>query len=361
MLKANDQAKLVKAQERFHELEKLLADEKVVSDQSQYGKLAKEFAELTNLMQRYHTYQKTVSQLKDLQEMLKGKADADFRELAQAELAQLEPQMEQHAQELSDYFDPSKNEPDKDIIIEIRAGTGGLEASLFANDLYRMYSRYADLKSWKLELMEYASTEAGGVKEVVFSLSGKECSKRLKWESGAHRVQRVPTTEASGRIHTSAVTVAVLFEPEEIELEILQKDLKIDVYRSSGPGGQSVNTTDSAVRITHLPTNTVVVCQDERSQLKNRAKAMRILRARILDKMQQDSFQKQASARKSQIGTGDRSEKIRTYNFPDRRVTDHRIGFTSHQLESILNGDMDDLTNALMAAEKELKEQAQTA
>ncbi len=359
MLKANDQAKLVKAQERYVELERLLADETVVSDQSQYGKLAKEFSNLAGLINLYRSYQKTVFQVKELQDILKGKADADFRELAQIELADLEPKIETLAQELTDYLDPSKNEPDKDIIIEVRAGTGGLEASLFAGDLYRMYSRYADLKGWKLELMEYADTEAGGVKEVVFSLSGKECSKRLKWESGAHRVQRVPSTEASGRIHTSAVTVAVLFEPEEIELAILQKDLKIDVYRSSGPGGQSVNTTDSAVRITHLPTNTVVVCQDERSQIKNRAKAMRILRARILDKMQQDSSQKQASARKSQVGSGDRSEKIRTYNFSDRRVTDHRIGFTSHQLEAILNGDMDDLTNALMAAEKEVKEQAQ--
>lgn len=357
MLKANDQAKLVKSEQRFRELEKLLADESVVSDQTQYGKLAKEFSELTSLIEQYRTYQKTVSQIQELQDILKGKPDAELRELAQAELPDLEAKEELLSKELSDYLDPSKNEPDKDIIIEIRAGTGGLEASLFAADLYRMYTRYADSKGWHLEVMEYTTTEAGGVKEAVFSLSGKECSKRLKWESGTHRVQRVPSTEASGRIHTSAVTVAVLFEPEEIELEIQQKDLKIDVYRSSGPGGQSVNTTDSAVRITHLPTNTVVVCQDERSQLKNRAKAMRILRARILDQMQQEAFQKQASARKSQVGSGDRSEKIRTYNFPDRRVTDHRIGFTSHQLEAILNGDMDDLTNALRAAEKELKEE----
>ncbi|MBF0489669.1 MAG: peptide chain release factor 1 [Candidatus Omnitrophica bacterium] len=359
MLKANDQAKLVRAQERFRELERLLADESVVSDQSQYGKLAKEFSELTGLMELYNSYQKTLSQVQELQEMLKGKADAEFKELAHLELTDLDSKINEYETQLSDYFDPTKNEPDVDVIMEIRAGTGGLEASLFASDLYRMYSKYADLKGWKLEVMDYATTEAGGVKEVVFSLSGKECSRRLKWESGAHRVQRVPSTEASGRIHTSAVTVAVLFEPKEIELEILQKDLKIDVYRSSGPGGQSVNTTDSAVRITHLPTNTVVVCQDERSQIKNRAKAMRILRARILDKMQQESSAKQANARKSQVGTGDRSEKIRTYNFPDRRVTDHRIGYTSHQLESILNGDMDDLTTALMTAERELKEQAQ--
>jgi len=359
MLRPNDEARLVKAQERSRELEALLADENVLSDSSKYGKLAKEFSSLSGILEQYKTYQKTVFQIKELQEMIKSKGDVEFRELAQSELADLNLKLEQLTQELADHFDPSKNEPDRDIIIEIRAGTGGLEASLFAADLYRMYSKYADLKGWTLELMSYVDTEAGGVKEVVFSLSGKECSKRLRWESGAHRVQRVPSTEASGRIHTSAVTVAILFEPEEIDLEINPKDLKIDVYRSSGPGGQSVNTTDSAVRITHLPTNTVVVCQDERSQLKNRAKAMRILRARILDHMQQEAFQKESALRKSQVGSGDRSEKIRTYNFPDRRVTDHRIGYTSHQLESILNGDMDDLTNALMAAEKEAKEKAE--
>lgn len=358
MLKPSDLTKLKQSQQRFNELEKLLAEDSIASDQHQYGKLAKEFAVLSLLMEKYHAFQKLESQIEELKTMIQNKADAEMRELAQLELPDVEEKHAQMVQEIVDHFDPSKNEPDKDIIIEIRAGTGGLEASLFAMNLYRMYTKYADRKGWTLEVMSYGDTEAGGIKEVSFSLSGKECSKRLKWESGTHRVQRVPTTEASGRIHTSAVTVAVMFEPEEIELEILQKDLKIDVYRSSGPGGQSVNTTDSAVRITHLPTNTVVVCQDERSQLKNRAKAMRILRARILDKMQQDQFAKQASARKSQVGSGDRSEKIRTYNFPDRRVTDHRIGFTSHRLESILEGDMDELTDALMAAERELKEQA---
>ncbi len=356
MLRANDLNKLKASHSRFQELEKLLADEGVAADQAQYGKLAKEFAVLSSLMEKFNLYQKLEAQVKEYQDIINNKGDADFRELAKSELADVIPQLEKITQDLTDHYDPTKNVPDKDIIIEIRAGTGGLEASLFAADLYRMYSKYADRKGWTLEIMSYADTEAGGVKEVVFSLSGKECSKRLKWESGTHRVQRVPSTEASGRIHTSAVTVAVMFEPEEIELEILQKDLKIDVYRSSGPGGQSVNTTDSAVRITHLPTNTVVVCQDERSQLKNRAKAMRILRARILDKIHQENFAKEAAMRKSQVGSGDRSEKIRTYNFPDRRVTDHRIGFTSHQLESILDGDMDQLTDALVAAEREAKE-----
>jgi len=360
MLRPSDEAKLVKAQERYVKLETLLADEKVLSDSNQYGKIAQEFSKLGGIIETYRFYQKTLSQIRELQEIVKAKGDADFKELATAELLDLESRLQSTTRQLTDYLDPSKNEPDKDIIIEIRAGTGGLEASLFAGDLYRMYTKYADLKGWKLELMSYVDTEAGGVKEVVFSLAGRECSKRLKWESGTHRVQRVPATEASGRIHTSAVTVAILFEPEEIDLEINPKDLKIDVYRSSGPGGQSVNTTDSAVRITHLPTGTVVVCQDERSQLKNRAKAMRILRARILDHMQQLAFQKESALRKSQVGSGDRSEKIRTYNFSDRRVTDHRIGYTSHRLESILNGDMDELTNALMAAEKEVKEKAET-
>ena len=356
MLRESDLAKLKAFEARFHELQELMADENIAADQTKYGKLAKEYAVLSDLMPRIHRYQKLQSQSLELQDILKSRSEPDLKEIAESELGDIAPQLQEVSQFLSDYLDPSKNEPDKDMIMEIRAGTGGLEASLFAMDLYRMYTKYADRKGWTLELMSMADTEAGGLKEVVFSLSGKECSKRLKWESGTHRVQRVPSTEASGRIHTSAVTVAVMFEPEEVELEIKPQDLKIDVYRSSGPGGQSVNTTDSAVRITHLPTNVVVVCQDERSQLKNRAKAMRILRARLLDKMQQEAFAKESALRKSQVGSGDRSEKIRTYNFPDRRVTDHRIGYTSHQLEAILNGDMDDLTNALMAAEREIKD-----
>ena len=359
MLKPNELVRLKKSEERFLELEKLLADQDIAADQSQYSKLAKEFSGLTSLIELYRATQKTARQIRELQDILKSKSDADFEHLAKIELAELQPRLASFEKQLSDVLDPKKNEQDRDIIVEIRAGTGGLEASLFAADLYRMYSKYAALKNWHLELIEFAGTEAGGVKEVIFSLSGKECSRRLKWESGTHRVQRVPSTEASGRIHTSAVTVAILFEPKEIDLQIDAKDLKIDVYRSSGPGGQSVNTTDSAVRVTHLPTNTVVVCQDERSQLKNRAKAMRILRARILDKMKQDQFAKESASRKAQVGSGDRSEKIRTYNFPDRRITDHRIGFTIHQLESVMDGNLDELTDALMAAEREVVEQAQ--
>lgn len=240
----------------------------------------------------------------------------------------------------------------RDAIIEIRAGTGGREAAIFAGNLYRMYTKYAVKNNWKIELMSSNPTELGGFKEVVFSVRGKFVYGHLKYESGVHRVQRVPETEASGRIHTSAATVAVLIEPEEVELAIEQKDLKIDTFRASGKGGQHVNVTDSAIRITHLPTGLVVTCQDERSQMKNKAKAMRVLRARLLDKMSQDQANQQSQIRKSQVGSGDRSEKIRTYNFPDRRVTDHRIGFTVHNLENVLEGEMDQIVDALIEADK---------
>jgi peptide chain release factor 1 len=356
MLKENDLLKLKKLHERFAELEVKLADPEIASDQGQYQKLAKEFADLNPTIEFYRAYMRTVKHVAELKDILKAKQDKDFVELARMELPELEGNLDALTSNLVEALNPPDAADQRDVIIEIRAGTGGLEASIFANDLYRMYSKYADLKGWKLELMSIAYSEAEGVKEVVFSLSGKDAAKRLKWESGAHRVQRVPKTEASGRIHTSAATVAVLFEPQEVDLVIIPTDLKIDVYRSSGPGGQSVNTTDSAVRITHLPTGTVVACQDERSQIKNRAKAMRILRARILDKMQSDISAKAAQERKSQVGSGDRSEKIRTYNFPDRRITDHRIGFTTHQLEKVLDGDLDELTDALVMAEHEAKE-----
>lgn len=356
MLKENDLLKLKKLQERFLELEVKLADQEVASDQNQYQKLAKEFADLGPAIELYRDYIRTSQHIVELKEILKAKHDKDLEELARMELPELEGKLSKLTEQINEALNPPDAADQRDIIIEIRAGTGGLEASLFAGDLYRMYSKYADFKGWRLELMSIASSEAEGIKEVVFSLSGKDAAKRLKWESGTHRVQRVPKTEASGRIHTSAATVAVLFEPEEVDLVIVPTDLKIDVYRSSGPGGQSVNTTDSAVRITHLPTGTVVACQDERSQLKNRAKAMRILRARILDKMQSDVNAKAAQERKAQVGSGDRSEKIRTYNFPDRRITDHRIGFTTHQLEKVLDGDLDELTNALIAAEQDAKD-----
>lgn len=345
------QERFKKIEKRYEEIEELLADPKVSSDQSQCQKLGKELSDLTAVVQTIRHYRETLKQIDDLKKLLNAKHDKEFEDLAKSELKELEEKETDFLNQLDDFLNPTKQEKDRDIIIEIRAGTGGQEASLFAGDLFRMYTRYADSKGWKVEAMSSSPSETGGFKEVVFSISGKEASRRLKWENGAHRVQRVPTTEASGRIHTSAATVAVLFEPEEVEINIDPKDLKIDVFRSSGPGGQSVNTTDSAVRITHLPTGTVVVCQDERSQLKNRIKAMRVLRARILDRRKQEAFQKASQERKAKVGSGDRSEKIRTYNFPDRRVTDHRIGFTSHQLPSILDGDLDELTDALLKAE----------
>ncbi len=345
--------KLKKAEERFAELEKLLADPQVIADQNQYQKLAKEYSDLTPLVGKFREYTKVVDQKNELSKMLKDNTDKEFGELAKLELEDLQQKETAFNQELDDLLNPKLNVKGRNLIIEIRAGTGGEEASLFAADLHRMYTRYAANKGWKVEAMDSAPSDTKGFKEVIFSISGPDAEKRLKWESGAHRVQRVPSTEASGRIHTSAATVAVLFEAEEVDIQIEPKDLKIDVYRSSGPGGQSVNTTDSAVRITHIPTGTVVACQDERSQLKNRAKAMRILRARIQDKINQENFEKTTLDRKLKVGSGDRSEKIRTYNFPDRRVTDHRIGFTSHQLMAILDGDLDPLTDALIEAEKQ--------
>ncbi len=346
-------AKFEKYLKRSDELERLLADQETIADKSQYQKLAKEYSEITPIVNSLKGYEKVLAQIDELKTLLKQKHDTDFEELARGELSELQEKQTALIEQIDCLINPKEKEKNRDLIIEIRAGTGGEEASLFAGDLYRMYTKYADKMGWKVEVMNLQESEKGGFKEVIFSIRGRGAEKHLRWESGTHRVQRVPATEASGRIHTSAATVAVLFEAEEVDLKIEPKDLRIDVYRSSGPGGQSVNTTDSAVRITHLPTGTVVACQDERSQLKNRAKAMRVLRARILDKIQKDNFEKTSADRKLQIGSGDRSEKIRTYNFPDRRVTDHRIGFTTHQLDSVMDGDLEDITQALIHAAEE--------
>ncbi len=348
--------KFKKFEKRYLAIEHLLADPEISSDQNHCQKLGKELSDLSPIVQFIRDCRKAQEQIAELEHMLSQKHEKEFEDLAKSELKELQSKEKDLLARLEELTDPNRNERDKDLIIEIRAGTGGQEASLFAGDLYRMYTRYAANKGWKVDPINVSASELGGFKEVIFSVSGKEAFRRLKWESGAHRVQRVPATEASGRIHTSAATVAVLFEPEEVEIKIDPKDLKIDVYRSSGPGGQSVNTTDSAVRITHLPTGTVVTCQDERSQLKNRVKAMRVLRARLLDHMQREAFDKASQERKAKIGSGDRSEKIRTYNFPDHRVTDHRIGFTTHQLTSVLDGDLDELTEALLKAELEQKD-----
>ena len=344
--------KLKELKKRYNELEHLLSDHAVVADKAQCAKCARELSEIAPFIKKYVQFEDIQKQITELGHLLSDSSHAkDFLELAGQELEDLRKRSARLEAELQEMLRPEDPDLNRNCMVEIRAGTGGQEASLFAADLYRMYTKYAAAKNWTIELMSLSSTDLGGLKEVVFSVEGKDAYKRLKFESGVHRVQRVPTTEASGRIHTSAATVAVLFEPQDQELVIDAKDLKIDVYRSSGHGGQSVNTTDSAVRITHLPTGLVVTCQDERSQLKNKIKAMRVLRTRLLDDMISKKQIEQSQLRKSQIGSGDRSEKIRTYNFPDRRVTDHRIGFTSHRLEEILNGSMDELTDALIEAE----------
>ncbi|MCA9400545.1 MAG: peptide chain release factor 1 [Candidatus Omnitrophica bacterium] len=348
------QDKLKQKLERFQELEKLLADAEVISDQTQYSKLAKEYAELNDIVAVHNEIEDTANQINDLKSMSQDQ-DPEFAQMAKAELEELKEKLSALNDKIAELINPSQESlnANRDLIFEIRAGTGGQEASLFAADLYRMYTKYCDKYGWLIEPISSNESETGGFKEIIFSVSGDGAAARLQWESGAHRVQRVPATEASGRIHTSAATVAVLFEPEEIDIEIDPKDLKIDVFRSSGPGGQSVNTTDSAIRITHLPTGMVVICQDERSQLKNKHKAMRVLRARLHDRMMQENFEKESQDRKLKVGSGDRSEKIRTYNYPDRRVTDHRIGFTSHKLNFIMDGELDELTNALRQAAKD--------
>jgi len=345
---------LEKIEQRHRELEGLLSDPKILKDQTAYQPLAKEFSDILPIVEVIRDIRKVAGQTEELKHLLKGKIDFEFAELARAELTDLEGRLTDLQARLHELLYPKKEEKDRDIIMEIRAGTGGQEAAIFAGDLARMYKRYAEQKSWKVESMSSHPSEAGGFKEIVFGIRGAGASRMLRWESGVHRVQRVPVTEASGRIHTSAATVAVLCEPDEVEIAIEPKDLKIDVFRSSGPGGQSVNTTDSAIRITHIPSGIVVICQDERSQLKNKMKAMRVLRARLLDKMQTENAAKETRERKAKIGTGDRSEKIRTYNYPDRRVTDHRIGLTIHQLPSIMEGNLDPITEALAQAEQQM-------
>jgi len=350
---------LKEVEKRYEELEQLISDPKVISDRNKYQKLAKELSQASELVKNFRQFNKISSEITELESELKSKGqDKEFIELAESEIASLKEKQEKLKQKLEELQEEKDQDYGRDVIVEIRAGTGGLEASLFAADLYRMYTKYAAKNSLQVETLSCHSTETGGFKEVIFSIRGKDAYKKMKFESGVHRVQRVPTTEASGRIHTSTATVAVLVEPEEVEFNIDPKDLRIDVFRSSGPGGQGVNTTDSAVRITHLPTGIVISCQDERSQLKNKNKGMRVLRARLLDSMRHEKMSKISSERKSQIGTGERSEKIRTYNFPDRRVTEHRISFTVHKLESILEGQLDEINEALLKAEKDKKKKA---
>ncbi|MBL0700301.1 MAG: peptide chain release factor 1 [Desulfosarcina sp.] len=338
--------KLKGIEKRFLELEKLLSSPEIVSDRNAFQRFSKEHAELSNIVAVLRVYEQTLADLEDSLELLKD-GDPEIKALARDEVDALTEQKTGLEGELKQLLLPRDPNDDKNVIVEIRAGTGGEEAGLFAGDLFRMYNRYAESRNWKVEAMSHHATGVGGFKEVIAMIHGKGAYSRFKFESGTHRVQRVPTTETQGRIHTSAVTVAVLPEAEDVELHIDPRELKIDVFRATGPGGQSVNTTDSAVRITHLPTNLVVTCQDEKSQLKNKNKAMKVLRARLLDNMIKEQNEKRSQERKNQIGTGDRSGRIRTYNFPQGRVTDHRVGLTLYKLEEIMQGNINEIIDEL--------------
>ena len=338
--------KLKGVESRFSEIETHLSDPEIVNNRQVYQDLIREHADLNKIVSVYREFKEILKGIEESTELLQD-SDPEIKNLAQDELADLNQKKERLENDLKKLLLPKDPNDDKNVIVEIRAGTGGEEAALFASDLFRMYSRFAENHNWKVEVMTHHATGVGGVKEIIAMIHGKGAYSEFKYESGIHRVQRVPTTEAQGRIHTSAVTVAVLPEAEEVDVQIEPSELKIDVYRSTGPGGQSVNTTDSAVRITHLPTGLVVTCQDEKSQLKNKSKALKVLRARLLDKIAQEQNEKRSEERKSQVGSGDRSGRIRTYNFPQGRVTDHRIGLTLYKLDGILEGDLSELINEL--------------
>jgi peptide chain release factor 1 len=344
-----------KARERYSELGELFSDEKVMKDRNLLLKYSKERSGLEDLVRKADEYDRIAKGMEEAQEILHSSDDNELVDLARAELESLREKQETVESELKAMLLPRDPSDEKNTIVEIRAGTGGDEAALFAADLYRMYSKYSEDRGWTIDVLGSNPTGVGGFKEVIFLVEGKGAYSRLKYESGVHRVQRIPVTESSGRIHTSAVTVAILPEANEVDVEIKPEELRVDVFRSSGPGGQSVNTTDSAVRITHLPTGMVVQCQDEKSQHKNRAKALKVLRSRLYEKAQLDQEEERAKDRKQQVGTGDRSEKIRTYNFPQGRVTDHRVGLTLHKLDGILNGDLDQIIDALAAHDNETR------
>ena len=341
-------AQLENVAERKLDLEAKLSEPQLANDQAEFRRVAKEHAHLAKLDELYNNYKKVNREIADNRLLLQEEDDGELRELVRADLAELEIVQEELIKALRVALLPKNPNDDKNTLLEIRAGTGGDEAALFVSDLFRMYSRYAELQGWKVEVMTSNPTGIGGFKEIIALISGEQVYSKLKYESGAHRVQRVPETETQGRIHTSAVTVAVMPEAEEVEVAIGPNDLRFDVYRSTGSGGQSVNTTDSAVRVTHLPTGLVVTCQDEKSQHKNKAKALQVLRARLLDKMQSEQDERMSADRKSQVGSGDRSERIRTYNFPQGRVSDHRINLTLYQLDEIMTGKLDDIIDPLI-------------
>ena len=338
--------KLEEVVDRLQEVEGLLSDPNVVSQQDRFRQLTKEHAELTPVVEAYRSYRQLCDEIAGHRELLQD-SDPELKEMAREELPELEEQRAELEQQLKLLLLPKDPNDDKNVILEVRAGTGGDEAALFAGDLFRMYSRYAESQGWRVEMLSCSDSEAGGMKEVIAMVSGQRVYSRLKYESGTHRVQRVPETETQGRIHTSACTVAVLPEAEDVDVDIDPTDLRIDVYRASGAGGQHVNKTESAVRITHVPTGVVVSCQDEKSQHKNKAKAMKVLKSRILDSLMAEQQAQMAADRKTQVGSGDRSQRIRTYNFPQGRCTDHRIGLTLYKLDNIMQGDLDELVDAI--------------
>src|SRR5437588_87379 len=353
--------RLNQIEKRYEELTQALASPETISDSAKYQKTAKAHSEITEIVGKYREYKDLKKGIEESKNIIADEADAELREYAQEELARLEERLAQVEEDLKVLLLPKDPNDEKNVVLEIRAGTGGDEATLFAAEIFRMYNRYAETQHWKVEVLSTSESGIGGLKEVIAIIEGKGVYSRMKYESGVHRVQRVPETEQQGRVHTSAITVAVLPEAEDVDIKIEAKDLRIDTFCSSGPGGQSVNTTYSAVRITHLPTNTVVSCQDEKSQIKNREKGMRVLRARLYEMEMEKQQQALAKERKAQVGSGDRSEKIRTYNFPQNRVTDHRVGLTLHQLSEVMDGKLQPIFGALAThyqAEK-LKQQAE--